>query len=402
MRNVPTAPNRIWWQLAVFVLVSTAAVYAGLSFNERFERQMPESRAFPSTYNSHGSGYSALLELARKLDLPFRRWQSPYRLLSERKGMLVIVQPLESLSQFEVDQIIDWVKAGNQLVYLDHFFFRFERRILDAVGLDSRSAESLADARLEASGPGPEFDHVGHLIVSAETRLTGGKPLFSDSKGALISTVQIGKGRVIVGVMPGFCANRRLSGKDGWANFQFLVNILRSADGEILFDEFAHGYTSAANVFIFLGRGPVGLLCAQLLAAFAIAVLSLSQRFGATASAQPIRKLSNLEFISGMAGTYMRARAAALAWEVIFHAFKARMCRALAVSPHENDERLVEAWAKATGQMPDEMRALLEKSSARLAAPRMTEDELADMVAACDKITERSAQILATGRRIGA
>src|SRR5262249_18376545 len=149
----------------------------------------------------------------------------------------------------------------------------------------------------------PEFSHVSSIVVTAENRLDGGTPIISDEDGALLCEAKHGSGRVLVGVMPSLCANRRLTSQAEWPNFQFMINLLRTTGGEILFDEFCHGYSNASNVFVFLAKGPLGPLAFQALLLALVAIVSLSQRFGSAAVLPVTRRISNLEFIDGLTNT---------------------------------------------------------------------------------------------------
>lgn len=400
--NVPAASTdrriqyRFWWQLAVFVAVSTALVIAGTKFDDESARFLPESTSLPSTFNPKPSGYSGLFELARRVGIKCQRWQLPYRRLRNTKGLLVIVSPGESLQEFELDQLLSWVAAGNNLIYLDNFTYSYSRRIVTRLGSRIAEVASVLDGRLSISSTDPLFTFVPSLTVTSDTRIDGGRPLLEDSTGCLITEMQHGKGRVLLGVVPALGANKHLSDKENWPNLQFMINLLSTADGDILFDEVCHGYSQAGNVFVYLGRSPAGMMFLQLLIIFAVAILSTVQRFGAVKSIHTRRRLSSLEFINGMANTFRRARAADLAFDVLNHSFRARLCKALAVSPHENDAKLCEAWAAATGGSAGELEAYLVNSTTALGKKQLTDQELLALVSACDKITEQSKELFAT------
>ena len=60
--------HRIWWQLAVFIIVSTGAVTAGMKFDDEMAKFLPETVSQTSTFNAKPSGTSGLFELARRVD----------------------------------------------------------------------------------------------------------------------------------------------------------------------------------------------------------------------------------------------------------------------------------------------------------------------------------------------
>ncbi|MBI4532526.1 MAG: DUF4350 domain-containing protein, partial [Candidatus Melainabacteria bacterium] len=314
------------------IMLSILAIYVGIGFNEQIEKFLPEPKSFTSTFNKKPSGLSGLKELAGKVGLAAHTWQLPYRQLANRHGTLVVFQPEVSFRPFEAEQILEWVKSGNQLIYFDEFAFQFERRLINKLGVDAIPGKILQNNFVKGNSAHPEFSYVGGLTVTAQSRLTGGSPLLSDESGALISEVKHGKGYILLGVMPSLCANRQLISKGSWPNFQFMINSFRTTGGELLFDEFCHGYSQASNVFIYLAKGPVGLVLMQLLIVFLLAITSSFQRFGSIKTLTQHRKISNLEFINGLASTYRRAKANGLVAEVLAHNCHLKLCKALGVS----------------------------------------------------------------------
>ncbi|MBX9695706.1 MAG: DUF4350 domain-containing protein, partial [Cyanobacteria bacterium] len=121
--------NQLWWQLTALVLVSTVSVIIGASFDKQLARFMPESRTLASTYNGKASGLEALSRLTAKLGKDVTTWEKPYRHLSAVKGTLVIISPTESLKEFEIDQILGWVKEGNSFVYFDDYTYKSFRGV---------------------------------------------------------------------------------------------------------------------------------------------------------------------------------------------------------------------------------------------------------------------------------
>ncbi|HMX46620.1 MAG TPA: DUF4350 domain-containing protein, partial [Candidatus Obscuribacter sp.] len=150
-------PRDLIIQLGALLVVSGLLTYAALSSDKQLEKLMPESKIFASSYNLKPSGVSGLFELCEKISERGRkivRWEKPYRklkggsetarfvdasrrkeTLKEARGTLLIVRPDEALAEFEVTEILDWVKQGNSLIYLDDFRFHFSRRLLDKIGL---------------------------------------------------------------------------------------------------------------------------------------------------------------------------------------------------------------------------------------------------------------------------
>lgn len=380
--------NRIWWQLFALLLVSGMAVYSGLAFDEQKDRFWPETEILISVFNKKPSGLSGLHDIVSKIGQKSMTWQLPYRNLADVKGMLVIFQPTESLSELDAKQILDWVDKGNDLIYFDHFSYKLTRRLIDKLNIETKDGDDLVDKKIElAKKAAPEFARVPALMLSAERRLSGGTPLLADKSGTLISLVKHGKGRVLLGTVPSLCSNRRLSNQEAWPNFQFIANWFSTANGAIIFDERCHGFSSATNVFHFLLRGPTGLIFWQLMLILAVGVFSAAQRFGAMRQIVVTRKISNLEFIYGLSNAFRRARANTAVLEIIGQSFKNRLCKALGISPHESSENIVSAWNSSKHSTVANIDELIGNYERALSKKHLSDSDLRTLVGTCDKIT---------------
>ncbi len=134
---------------------------------------MPEAKTFTSIYNLKPSGLSALYEICKNVFAPRQvsEWALPYRKLKGatkagaidvERGVLIIVNPDESLAEFEVEDILDWVRQGNALVYLDNFQFRHTKRMLDKMDIRARDLEeTLTDRQSDA----PREDRDRSLVI---------------------------------------------------------------------------------------------------------------------------------------------------------------------------------------------------------------------------------------------
>jgi hypothetical protein len=378
----------MWW-LVVLILVCIPAVLVGSAFSDSMSQVLPETLPFPSTFNKKPSGYSAMFEVAEKVNLKPKRWQSAYRTLSkDAHGTLIMVLPWEVPSRNDVDNIMKWVAKGNDLIYLDFFTYRSGQKFLEQLNLRSVARTSIKEKVVPVSPGVPESEGLPHLIVSSEAAIVGGTPIIAEDKtGSLLVTVQHGKGRVLIGSVPELCANKYIANPDYRANFQFLANWLASSKQPLLFDEKSHGYSSGSNVFFFVLRSPVGFVILQLLFIALIAFISLNQRFGKALNVPVSRKISNLEFIEGLASTYRRARARDTAWAMMFHPLKAKLCKTLGVAPDASMTELAVAWSEQSGKNESECRQFLEKAQSALERNSLSDEELNELVAMSDKLT---------------
>ncbi len=387
-----------WLQILALAVISIATVIVGGAFDRELEKFLPESKTLASTYNGKPSGLSALNEIAQKAGFSCRTWEAPYRQLNDTvSGALVVIDPVQSLQDFECDQILEWVSKGNTVIYMDEFHYQFSRQLLEKVRVTVESPENpLEEESVFFPEDEPEFEHVKKIIVSTELLVKGGREVLPHNKqGALIVEVEHGKGRIIIGTTTRLWVNRRLMKKESWSNFQLFVNLLNGTKGDILFDERCHGFTGASNVFIYLARGPVGPVVAQLLLILAVACISNWQRFGAATVIDRSRKISNLEFIFGLANAYRRAKANTTVLEIIGQGFRHKICKDAGVSPHESDEKLIEAWRAQAGDADaSNLATYLAHYDMRLKQGQLSDNDLKALICSLDKISERSKEIV--------
>jgi len=409
--DMPSLKKRLLVQICTLLLVSFGAVVTGMTVDQQMDNFMPESHTLPSVFNHKPSGTSGVMEIATKAGINCKEWVLPYRQLPLINGALVIISPSESLADFESKQILNWVKRGNDLIYIDHFDYKFTRRLLKELEVDATEGTSLVDSKVALTGSKPEFSHVNALTITSDMRLTGAPPLISDTSGILFSSLKHGRGRIIIGTVPSLVSNRRLAVPQDWPNFQFFVNCLRTAHGDVWFDERCHGFSNNANVFVYLMRGATGAVVLQLLLALAIGVISSSQRFGRRELLQDKRKNSNLEFIYGLSNAYKRAKANGASLEIIGTAFRTKLCKALGISPYEPTEPVLEAWRSsilATDKLKEPVSQFLRDYDLALGntgavtpsepgqkAPQPeqrrnpSDNETKALIVMCDKITEQ-------------
>lgn len=388
--------TQIWWQLSVLILISAITVYVGSAFDEQIQNYLPEQRVLSSIFNKKPSGLSGLSEVLKKVGLTAHPWLMPYRNLRNAHGMLVIIAPSTSPAEFEAEQILKWVHAGNDLIYLDHFSFKMTRRLLEKINLDIADGKDLHDERVPVDARKELFAHVPTLTLTSDTNITGGEPLVSVNDKAIFSELKYGKGRILVGTAPTLCANRRLSERNNWANFQFLVNWMSTASGDIMFDERCHGFSESGNVFVVLGKSPWGAVFLQAMLILGVGIYSSSKRFGATAVVNDARKISNLEFINGLSNAYRRAKAHGAICEITGHTLRNRLCKLLSISPHEQTSKVIESWqsfaevnATQAANLKDLVPKFLTELDSACQRENLSDAEFKSMIASCDKITEQ-------------
>jgi hypothetical protein len=219
-------------------------------------------------------------------------------------------------------------------------------------------------------------------------------------------------------------SNRQITLSERWSNFQFLYNWLATTHGDILFDEKCHGSTKGINVIFYFLHGPTGLVALQLILILIVGVVSAHQRFGAILAIKNNRRISNLEHIEGLSNTYQRAGARQAVLSIIWMSVRQKLCKVLQISPREEDDKLNSALAaqeQMRGQAtlisagsppgtdpgtgtgiitssPINVLALVESCERAVNRKDLSDEELRELVAACDKISEQADSLLTTTR----
>jgi hypothetical protein len=420
--------KEVVWQLTALLIVSGFLVYATAASDKQIDKLMPESFINRSVTNVKPSGMSAMLELAKLVwgkSAPEKRavrtWEFSYRELRGARrpgpqnaalpgeehievdeppaedavhGVLIIASPEQSLSDYDVEDLLAWVKQGNYLVFLDNFPFPTSRRLLNKLDMEVRDLEPNVENKVsDPVHTGGLYSHLRTLRLSAGQSLRGGTPIATIDGITIIAEKAAGKGKVLISSCSSLVDNRHISNSESWSNFQFLANWLSTTDGEILFDERCHGASQGESVFFYFLKGPAGLFAAQLLLILLIGILSCQQRFGRLLSIKELRRISNLEHINGLANTYERANARQAVLEIIWQNLRQKLCRLMQISPHESSEKLIEEL-RLKGDGPGDIIACLQECEAAIQDKHLSEEKLRELVSACDKISQSAENYL--------
>ncbi len=388
--------NQIWWQIAIFVIVSSAAAMVSVHFKERVSRFVPETIINPSVLNKKASGSSAIYELTKIAGLNTSLWKLPYRDLKSIKGQLVIISPNHSLEKFERDLILDWVSKGNSLIYLDQFSNPYSKEVLGTFNIWTHSNKAQVDV---SALPEPNLRvtrFVGPIKVSYLQSFDTGRhlvPVLRNDKDILMVELRHGNGNILLGTTANLVANSRLV--DSGANFQLIANWLRLNNSAVYFDERCHGLTQSRSLITSVLSGVSGILFLQIVVILVIAIASSAQRFGQKLTLANARKISNLEFVNGIANSYRRARATHLAADVLSHNLRLKMAKALGQSTGD-DETLAALYVNGLKETSGDSGEAEKTRLIKILASSKTADnkthisnqEMAEIAAYCDKIQE--------------
>jgi len=386
---------QIWWQLALFVIVSSAAALVGMHFKQKFNNYVPETIINRSALNTKASGTSGLYELTKAIGLASHLWKLPYRDLKDVHGQLIIISPQQSLDKYELEELLKWVREGNYLVYLDEFDNPYSKEIVSSLGFWISNTEKQTDIEIHPE-PNLKITQLVDLPKASYSSSLGYGlnlvPILRHGQNVVLAEKTFGAGKVLLGTTANLASNSQLTASK--TNFQLLGNWLRLNNSTVYFDERCHGLTQSKNLVTTILSGIGGLFVLQLLILFTLAIVSNHQRFGQTLTVNNQRKISNLEFVNGIANSYRRAKATHLASNILSHNLRLKLARALGQSTGD-DETLASiymnvAGAKTSNLDADKARLIKTLSFSKIHQARtsLSSQELLLIAGYCDKIQE--------------
>lgn len=413
--------NRRFMLLMVGLLILLGLMTSIAMLLER-RQTVREERPDASVYNSRPSGYRAWMKTMEKAGLKVNIWRSGFDELERIpvRATMVIIEPKamirdtgagrsrRPLDQKSVERMIQWVKAGNTLIFLDDFAEKDEKRLLlraEVTGSVKEGENSSISVRhqpyrlrVPASASAFFHTHLRQPIRSySDVRLqsVSSEVLLEDGEGrALIERRPLGKGTLILGTVPDLASNRYLFTQNN-DNFQFFTNLVTSERQAILINEFVHGYLRDPDLLSYYMNTPLSYVLYQLLFLFLILLWASFRPW------KPIRRDVNdrnngdsmREYLQSMAGIYLRAGAAPLALDpqmaVIDHVLRRRY----RIAPEETEKlahllgSLFADYDRQQGEMA--LDAIQKGRQAVQQRRRIPQDELAKLSRQLSLIQER-------------
>jgi hypothetical protein len=352
---------------AIFLLLAIFLLIVGLNFVfmvDEQQEQETEQTGSRSSYRSTPYGTMAYYSLLEQSGYPVTRFEKPLTQLSENKAIstLVIIAPpaLTLPDEAELKALSSWVAEGNLLVIIDRLGF------VNVNGAQSRMALNREEFTTRPLQPTLYSEGVDQIKLSPfASRVTVESQAtiyhYGDDRGAVLANAEVGAGQVLWLTDPYLVANNGIVEAD---NVILALNLLVNApEGLIAFDEYHHGYGSAASqgVLAYFEGKPVKWMFWQLALISALLVYTYGRRF---ARALPLRRESrttNLEFVSSMANISRLAKASDLAMQNIYSDFRNKLCRYCGLPTRTDSPRLAAVAARRMQGNERDLRDLLAK-----------------------------------------
>jgi hypothetical protein len=242
----------------------------------------------PTAYSKSAIGHAAFLRLLQQLDIPASISESGSGGHVGPDDVLVVAEP--RTDQSTLAEVSAMLTSPTMLLVLPKrtgkpdpdkpYWLAADKLVAeDSVTRVLRLVDPEATVvRNAAPPPGVTINKV-QLVHSAKLR-----PLLAASGGILIGERRIGNRRIVVLSDPDLIANHALSRGDNSVVAVDLVRNLRAQhlDGEVIFDEFIHGFSPKPfHLLGILFQFPFNLVTLQMALAAALLAWAATARFGA-------------------------------------------------------------------------------------------------------------------------
>ncbi len=333
-----------WFKIAGLCLLLFLAVYWLVAQEATYRGGLRPFRH--TTYSSGAGGYKALYLWLRELRIPLRRWEKPLISLNNSDSVFVVVQPEIDPGPNELKALEKWVFKGGTLILImeppDPFLTYFGLKT-GPVNTDKTSRDEGKNAMYQ---PGPYTRGVRTLIRQGFRGLSSTQPQavfhYRDKWGGLLAVKQKGQGRMIALADPGLFSNAALRKGD---HFRLALNLFLAhySQGDILVDEFHHGYGRATSVLGHLSRSPALKPLVQAMLVLGVLLCAWGRRFGPPRPLTKPEPRSSLEYVRALANLFWRSKARHLALETLIGWFEDEARRGLIDTDNELKEKIDEA-----------------------------------------------------------
>jgi hypothetical protein len=287
------------WQGPLIVIFLIGVVVSMLVVGEQYTPQ-------PRDHSSRNPEYSGTLAfyLLMETYTTVERLERPPRNLDE--GTVIMVEPVRSPTEGEMDYLLQWVREGNRLL-----IFGADQSLLDYFTIQLSSC-SQTSATVHPHSPHWSSQHVHSLYLSYSQYFSIDENenqetiLFSDKQTPLVIELLKGHGEIFLFSTSSLLFNGNIDSED---NEIFLVQLALSE--KVYFDEY-HLYAvkktkgiSLENIFM-LFSSPYSLFFIQISLAIALFFIAYGKRFG-TPRPAATRHIQSSELVESAATLYSRA-----------------------------------------------------------------------------------------------
>ncbi len=376
----------------------------------------------PTTHSSAPEGALAMLRWFADIGFDARRLEYTSFALDGDVDALVMLNPTEPINQTQTDMVLEWVEQGGVLILANDvpWFFGSARAIM--MELDITQGEYTEDFDVIEWAPvsqpiltapsvqqvpvqtdyvlDVQRDDVAVVVDVPEPDSPDEEPpAESESESESESDDQTVLRAVMVGIKHGRgyiylssavypFTNEGLRDEN---NAALVLNMLRRVPpgGQVLFDEWHHGYFEPPSLRSAILSNPWGQASVYVVVVVALYLVLTGRRFGKPVPLrEEVQRRSSAEYVWSMADLFQRSQKRDFILKHYYGAYKRRLARPYGINPRLDDAAFVAELERYPEVDTEQVRAML----ARLRRQNVSEDELVRTIAAMEKEDEAAAR----------
>lgn len=208
----------------------------------------------------------------------------------------------------------------------------------------------------------------------------------SDGRDLLVEQ-KYGSGSIVILSDPYIVSNNGIGELD---NMQLALNLVNSS-GQVVFDEYHHGFGSNNNRFLeYFAGTPVIPIFLQVVFLIGLIMFSQSRRFARPVDQSEPNRLSKLEYVSAMAELQSRTRAYDLALENIYGEFRRRVSRFFGIdNSGEKRTEIARAIAERIGDPAEKIDQVMFKCEDIIRGEPTNKKETVELISELRAIEEK-------------
>jgi len=360
----------------VFVLLIAGAVMFGGAGGLKAE--------IPSSYSTASGGAKAAYLLLAGDGYKVQRWERPLYQLPQATGKtLILADPFEAPTRQDRERLKAFLSEGGRVIATGMFagtFLPENDSVPDVIGgLAWKKASAVSPAVITRAAP--------EIVLAAEGRwqsFSAAYPLYSDGDHVVVVKYPYGRGEVLwwAAATPLTSAGLKEPG-----NLEFFLACLGEVKGEVLWDEYIHGYRESLAASI--AHSPTKWLGLQLLLLGLAVLATFSRRSGPVCQPFTDNRLSPLEFVHTLGGLYENAGSASVAVDICYQRFRYWLTRRLGVASNISMEELASAVRGRWAVADDHFMAILERCESAKLDPYLHGPEALHLVQELDGFATR-------------
>jgi hypothetical protein len=323
----------------------------------------PERPTGPSAFSSSAIGYAGIADVMRRLGTPVVKSRGGSLAKLDAHGVLIVAEPMPSISPQRLRSLLT---ANKVLLVLPKWIGQPSEKVPGWIEDASLAPEDSPRSIARIAAPGADIVRLDAApawttneihrapVITEKPQLIKSnrlRPVVGSSDGMLIGELSNNQHRLWILADPDVLENHGLA-----KNAAFdaaLVNELRGADGNIVFDETIHGFTEQpASPFHILFEWPFVLATIQGLVAVALLLWATMGRFGLPLTAPIALPSGKTRLIENTAKLFALARYQPVIVRRYVYAMIRDAGRALHAPAGLTDSALI-AWLQRTGQARD-------------------------------------------------